>query len=113
MKPHHDENDRGRFIFWVRLGNNCKELTNFILLGATDFSSAFDTGGLTATGGVLPGVTGAHHTPAVGEPEQCKVCGDYASGVHFGVLTCEGCKVGKYLETKISFLSWYFFRGYW
>ncbi|XP_075242827.1 uncharacterized protein LOC142337470 [Convolutriloba macropyga] len=60
--------------------------------GATDFSSAFDTGGLAATGGVLPGVTGAHHTPAVGEPEQCKVCGDYASGVHFGVLTCEGCK---------------------
>ena len=23
----------------------------------------------------------------------CKVCGDIANGVHFGVTTCEGCKV--------------------
>ncbi len=45
--------------------------------------TAFDTG-LTGMGGASSGM---------GEPEQCKVCGDYASGVHFGVLTCEGCKV--------------------
>ena len=25
--------------------------------------------------------------------EQCKVCRQKASGVHFGVNTCEGCKV--------------------
>ena len=23
----------------------------------------------------------------------CKVCDDYANGVHFGVTSCEGCKV--------------------
>jgi hypothetical protein len=23
----------------------------------------------------------------------CKVCGDIANGIHFGVNTCEGCKV--------------------
>ena len=25
--------------------------------------------------------------------ELCRVCGDIANGVHFGVTTCEGCKV--------------------
>ena len=25
--------------------------------------------------------------------EMCRVCGDFASGVHFGVFSCEGCKV--------------------
>ena len=29
----------------------------------------------------------------------CRICHDKASGIHYGVVTCEGCKV------KIFFLS--------
>lgn len=28
--------------------------------------------------------------------ELCRVCGDLANGVHFGIFTCEGCKVGLF-----------------
>ena len=28
-----------------------------------------------------------------GTGSRCSVCGDYASGFHYGVDSCEGCKV--------------------
>jgi hypothetical protein len=31
-------------------------------------------------------------TTTTGQPI-CVVCGDLANGVHFGAITCEGCKV--------------------
>lgn len=30
----------------------------------------------------------------------CTVCGDSSSGLHFGVITCEGCKVIQHFTTK-------------
>ena len=44
-------------------------------------------------------ITG-HHTPErpacsdeVPPEEACEVCGDKSSGTHYGVYSCEGCKV--------------------
>jgi hypothetical protein len=33
----------------------------------------------------------------------CKVCGDQATGVHYGIATCEGCKV-SHLSNMLYFL---------
>ncbi|KAH3857208.1 hypothetical protein DPMN_099813 [Dreissena polymorpha] len=35
----------------------------------------------------------------------CKVCGDIANGIHFGVNTCEGCKVWCCVNTFCSVTS--------
>lgn len=38
-----------------------------------------------------------------GDTVLCRVCGDKASGFHYGVHACEGCKVGA-----LDMLSWFF-----
>ena len=39
------------------------------------------------------GAAGDASNSAGGIVHKCLVCGDRSSGVHYGVLACEGCKV--------------------
>lgn len=32
----------------------------------------------------------------------CKICNDKASGIHYGVVTCEGCKVISLFQLMIK-----------
>ena len=36
---------------------------------------------------------------------ECKICNDKATGVHYGIITCEGCKV-RFWINRTSFLEY-------
>nr|CAD7600202.1 unnamed protein product [Timema genevievae] len=52
-------------------------------------------GGEVVGGGVKPPAVPSHHPEEAEEDEQpmiCMICEDKATGLHYGIITCEGCK---------------------
>ncbi|KAI8483953.1 Oxysterols receptor LXR-alpha, partial [Branchiostoma belcheri] len=54
-----------------------------LLVAAQDCNGSFENIPVKRKKGPAPRLT---------EPELCRVCGDRASGYHYNVLSCEGCK---------------------
>lgn len=58
------------------------------MVGAAATAAAVLGGEMSSTGAPGPG---GGQRPELEEP--CPVCGDKVSGYHYGLLTCESCKV--------------------
>ena len=43
----------------------------------------------------------------------CKICGDRSSGVHYGIISCEGCKVIRGPDTSIGGITWLLTWHFW
>ena len=56
-----------------------------------------------------PGVTSLTHLLLPMKPSlpPCRVCGGKASGYHYGVNTCQGCRVSRLLNVPLSNTSQY------
>jgi hypothetical protein len=39
---------------------------------------------------------------------KCKVCDDTSTGIHYGVSTCEGCKVKAKIKKTLCLFKFYF-----